>query len=59
LIALGFIFLDSDQRVFSKFQQECLLEVKTISVMAISNASFYEKLIQLTETLEQKVKLHK
>jgi len=53
---IGFIFLDSDQRVFSKFQQECLLEVKTISVMAISNASFYEKLIQLTETLEQKVK---
>jgi two-component system NtrC family sensor kinase len=53
---IGFIFLDSDQRIFSKFQQECLLEVKTISVMAISNASFYEKLIQLTETLEQKVK---
>jgi two-component system, NtrC family, sensor kinase len=53
---IGFIFFQSEIEEFSKFQKECLFEVKTISVMAISNASFYEKLIQLTETLEQKVK---
>jgi two-component system, NtrC family, sensor kinase len=53
---IGFIFINNNNKEISSFQKECLTELKTISVMAISNASFYERLIQLTETLEQKVK---
>jgi two-component system, NtrC family, sensor kinase len=53
---IGFIFINNNNKEISSFQKECLTELKTISVMAISNASFYERLIILTETLEQKVK---
>lgn len=53
---IGFIFFNPEVQIISKFQRECLNELKTFSVIAISNASFYEKLIHLTETLELKVK---
>lgn len=34
-----------------------LNEIRSVSVMALSNAIFYERLVELTETLEEKVRI--
>lgn len=51
---IGFILFSKMQQ-FTKMELECLQELKTFSTMSLSNAGFYEKLIHMTETLEQKV----
>lgn len=41
---------------FSNLELERLLELKSIAILSITNATFYLRLTMLTETLEQKVK---
>ncbi|TGK21084.1 GHKL domain-containing protein [Leptospira fluminis] len=44
------------RREYSKDELDKLNEVRSVSVMSLSNSIFYERLIELTETLEEKVR---
>lgn len=56
---LGMIVLGEkkNQKKYGASEIEKLNEIRSASVMALSNAIFYERLIELTETLEEKVKI--
>ncbi|TGK28109.1 GHKL domain-containing protein [Leptospira gomenensis] len=56
---LGMIVLGKRKngKKYSKQEIVKLNEIRSSSVMALSNAIFYERLIELTETLEEKVKI--
>nr|PJZ93277.1 histidine kinase [Leptospira ellisii] len=56
---LGMIVLRErkNKKKYSKQEIAKLNEIRSSSVMALSNAIFYERLIELTETLEEKVKI--
>ncbi|TGK30354.1 sensor histidine kinase [Leptospira yasudae] len=55
---LGMIVLGEkkNRKKYSSSEIEKLNEIRSVSVMSLSNAIFYERLIELTETLEEKVK---
>ncbi|EMJ91448.1 GHKL domain protein [Leptospira kirschneri] len=56
---LGIIVLGKRQnrKNYTLSEINKLNEIRSVSVMALSNAIFYERLIELTETLEEKVKI--
>lgn len=56
---LGIIVLGERQnrKNYTLSEINKLNEIRSVSVMALSNAIFYERLIELTETLEEKVKI--
>ncbi|XDD50353.1 sensor histidine kinase [Leptospira sp. WS92.C1] len=56
---LGMIVLGErkNKKNYSSQEIEKLNEIRSVSVMSLSNAIFYERLIELTETLEEKVKI--
>ncbi|EKR74993.1 GHKL domain protein [Leptospira noguchii str. 1993005606] len=56
---LGMIVLGERQnrKNYTLSEINKLNEIRSVSVMALSNAIFYERLIELTETLEEKVKI--
>ncbi|RHX92069.1 ATP-binding protein [Leptospira stimsonii] len=56
---LGMIVLGErkNQKKYNAQEIEKLNEIRSVSVMSLSNAIFYERLIELTETLEEKVKI--
>ncbi|MGJ4753154.1 sensor histidine kinase [Leptospira kmetyi] len=56
---LGMIVLGEkkNQKKYGSAEIDKLNEIRSVSVMALSNAIFYERLIELTETLEEKVKI--
>ncbi|WP_017850988.1 ATP-binding protein [Leptospira interrogans] len=56
---LGIIVLGERQnrKNYTLSEIDKLNEIRSVSVMALSNAIFYERLIELTETLEEKVKI--
>ncbi len=45
-----------DGRKYSNSELDKLNEMRSVSVMSLSNSIFYERLIELTETLEEKVR---
>lgn len=45
-----------DGKRYSNSELEKLNEMRSVSVMSLSNSIFYERLIELTETLEEKVR---
>ncbi|TGL62885.1 sensor histidine kinase [Leptospira sarikeiensis] len=55
---LGMLVLGprNDGRRYSSSELEKLNEMRSVSVMSLSNSIFYERLIELTETLEEKVR---
>ncbi|TGK03189.1 GHKL domain-containing protein [Leptospira langatensis] len=55
---LGMLVLGpkSDGRRYTSSELEKLNEMRSVSVMSLSNSIFYERLIELTETLEEKVR---
>ncbi|EQA73647.1 GHKL domain protein [Leptospira noguchii serovar Panama str. CZ214] len=56
---LGMIVLGEKQnrKNYTLSEINKLNEIRSVSVMALSNAIFYERLVELTETLEEKVKI--
>ncbi|WP_100787943.1 histidine kinase, partial [Leptospira adleri] len=56
---LGMIVLGErkNQKKYTSQEIEKLNEIRSVSVMSLSNAIFYERLIELTETLEEKVRI--
>ncbi|WP_036096225.1 sensor histidine kinase [Leptospira weilii] len=56
---LGMIVLGErkNRKNYNSSEIDKLNEIRSVSVMALSNAIFYERLIELTETLEEKVKI--
>ncbi|TGM08940.1 sensor histidine kinase [Leptospira barantonii] len=56
---LGMIVLGEkkNQKKYGSAEIDKLNEIRSVSVMALSNAIFYERLIELTETLEEKVRI--
>ncbi|KXZ29238.1 histidine kinase [Leptospira santarosai] len=56
---LGMIVLGErkNRKNYTSSEIDKLNEIRSVSVMALSNAIFYERLIELTETLEEKVKI--
>ncbi|MDO6393890.1 ATP-binding protein [Leptospira santarosai] len=56
---LGMIVLDErkNRKNYTSSEIDKLNEIRSVSVMALSNAIFYERLVELTETLEEKVKI--
>ncbi len=56
---LGMIVLGERQnrKNYTLSEINKLNEIRSVSVMALSNAIFYERLVELTETLEEKVKI--
>ncbi|EMJ58152.1 GHKL domain protein [Leptospira interrogans serovar Valbuzzi str. Duyster] len=56
---LGIIVLGERQnrKNYTLSEINKLNEIRSVSVMALSNAIFYERLIELTETLEEKIKI--
>ncbi|MBM9499301.1 GHKL domain-containing protein [Leptospira sp. 201903071] len=56
---LGMIVLGErkNQKKYTSSEIEKLNEIRSVSVMSLSNAIFYERLIELTETLEEKVRI--
>ncbi|TGK09170.1 GHKL domain-containing protein [Leptospira selangorensis] len=55
---LGMLVLGpkNDGRRYTASELERLNEMRSVSVMSLSNSIFYERLIELTETLEEKVR---
>ncbi|AYR09885.1 ATP-binding protein [Leptospira borgpetersenii] len=55
---LGMIVLGErkNRKNYTFSEMDKLNEIRSVSVMALSNAIFYERLIELTETLEEKVR---
>ncbi|TGM90518.1 sensor histidine kinase [Leptospira licerasiae] len=55
---LGMLVLGpkNDGRRYTASELEKLNEMRSVSVMSLSNSIFYERLIELTETLEEKVR---
>lgn len=55
---LGMLVLGpkNDGRRYNASELEKLNEMRSVSVMSLSNSIFYERLIELTETLEEKVR---
>ncbi|EMK00323.1 MULTISPECIES: sensor histidine kinase [unclassified Leptospira] len=55
---LGMLVLGpkNDGRKYTASELEKLNEMRSVSVMSLSNSIFYERLIELTETLEEKVR---
>ncbi|WP_046691569.1 ATP-binding protein [Leptospira santarosai] len=55
---LGMIVLGErkNRKNYTSSEIDKLNEIRSVSVMALSNAIFYERLVELTETLEEKVK---
>ncbi|MDI7202989.1 sensor histidine kinase [Leptospira santarosai] len=56
---LGMIVLGErkNRKNYTSSEIDKLNEIRSVSVMALSNAIFYERLVELTETLEEKVKI--
>ncbi|AOP32510.1 histidine kinase [Leptospira tipperaryensis] len=56
---LGMIVLAErkNQKKYTSQEIEKLNDIRAVSVMSLSNAIFYERLIELTETLEEKVRI--
>ncbi|MBM9579084.1 sensor histidine kinase [Leptospira sp. 201903070] len=56
---LGMIVLGErkNRKKYTSSEIEKLNEIRSVSVMSLSNAIFYERLIELTETLEEKVRI--
>lgn len=52
---IGFVLLRVQIFPLEQFLISCMNELKSFSVIALSNAGFYEKLIHMTETLEHEV----
>ncbi|MCB1180202.1 MAG: GHKL domain-containing protein, partial [Leptospiraceae bacterium] len=58
LSVIGVIFIQqkNNNQEFTKEEIEKLNEIKSVTMMSLSNAIFYEKMISLTENLEKLVK---
>ncbi|MDL5246488.1 ATP-binding protein [Leptospira weilii] len=56
---LGMIVLGErkNRKNYTLSEMDKLNEIRSVSVMALSNAIFYERLVELTETLEEKVRI--
>jgi signal transduction histidine kinase len=56
IIGVVFIYEKIDKSPYTPTEREKLKDIKSVIMMSLSNAIFYEKMIQLTENLENLVK---